>query len=185
MGRRPKAKGAENGEPTPAEPSLSSDSGDGLALSMKTSKILPIEPVEVATLIATLLEAVQPCRHHARLVPQHLALLQHGVVMHSGSRLWKWSLCAQWSVCSCAQICFTTAQLGPRLKRSNLEYVILHRSQFAVEKSASTHDAAAGRALCSNGPARGCSCVRYLPQRLRGTLHSRCQTCDRGLELHS
>ena len=74
------------------------------------------------------LEAVQPRLHHARLVARHLAQRQHGMRCSWRSRH---------GSCRCMDfkpiellIAAWLLKLGPRLTKSNIEYVILQGSQF-------------------------------------------------------
>ena len=88
------------------------------------------------------LKAVQPRLHHARLAARHLAQRQHG--MRCRWRLLEADLRQQHGSCRCMDFTWiellVTAWLlkvGPRLTRSNLEYVILQGSQFRRRKRCS------------------------------------------------
>ena len=101
------------------------------------------------------LEAVQPRLHHARLAARHLAQRQHGMRCSWRSR--------QHGSCRCMDfkpiellIAAWLLKLGPRLKKSNLEYVILQGSQFHRTKWR-VLAAAAGWTSCRGGPVSGCS----------------------------
>lgn len=103
------------------------------------------------------LEAVQPRLHHARLAARHLAQRQHGMrcswrSRHDGS-------------CRCMDfkpiellIAAWLLKLGPRLTKSNIEYVILQGSQFHRTKWR-VLAATAGWTSCrgAGGPVSGCS----------------------------
>ena len=100
------------------------------------------------------LEAVQPRLHHARLVARHLAQRQHGMRCSWRSRH---------GSCRCMDfkpiellIAAWLLKLGPRLTKSNIEYVILQGSQFHRTKWR-VLAAAAGWTSCRGGPVSGCS----------------------------
>ena len=146
--------------------------------------MLPIEPVEVATLIATLLEAIQPRRYQARLVPQHVALLQHGVVMHLGSMCGRGS-CRTWSVCSCANLLLLPRSWGRGSKSRISSMSFFTGRSFAVEKSASTStlQPQVGPCAAMAWPAAALASEIFLNAfevpYIRGGM------CDRGLGFHS
>ena len=78
------------------------------------------------------LEAVQPRLHHARRAARHLAQRQHGMRCSWRSRH---------GSCRCMDfkpiellIAAWLLKLGPRLTKSNIEYVILQWSQFRRTK---------------------------------------------------
>ena len=116
--------------------------------------MLPIEPVVVTAHIATL------SRRFSCVVITHDSY-------HSTTQCYSMALCCTWVlevevVAAHGQrahvhFCLAAVELGPRLKRSNLEYVILHfhRKKWREHFNA----AAAGRASCRGGPVGGCSCV--------------------------
>ena len=100
------------------------------------------------------LEAVQPRLHHARLAARHLAQRQHGMRCSWRSRH---------GSCRCMDfkpiellIAAWLLKLGPRLTKSNIEYVILQGSQFHRTKWR-VLAAAAGWTSCRGGPVSGCS----------------------------
>ena len=75
------------------------------------------------------LVAVQPRLHHGRLAVRHLAERQHGATLWLALEAAR--SCRRVHGCG-AQVLVAAGyvELGPRLKRSNLEYVILQGSQF-------------------------------------------------------
>ena len=163
LGRRPKANAAENGGGIPTEPlpqlgrcrpllPTSSAHGDIKDASNGASGGGCAPP---RTFVAAQLRL-----HHARLATRHVAERQHGATLwlvFEAARS-----CRRVHGC-CAQVLVAAGyvELGPRLTRSNLEYVILQGSHFHRTKwqRALQRCTAAGRASCHGGPVGGCSCV--------------------------
>ena len=75
------------------------------------------------------LVAVQPRLHHGRLAVRHLAQRQHGATLWLALEAAR--SCHQLHGCrDQVLVAADYVELGPRLKRSNLEYVILQGSHF-------------------------------------------------------
>ena len=131
LGRRPKANAAENGGGIPTEP------------LPQLGRCRPLQPTSSGhgkqrcfqwasgggCARPRALVAVQPRLHHSRLAVRHLAQRQHGATL--------WLALEAARSCRgvygrCAQVIVAAGyvELGPRLTRSNLEFVILQGSQF-------------------------------------------------------
>ena len=79
------------------------------------------------------LVVVQPRLHHGRLAVRHIAERQHGATLWLALEAAR--SCHRVHSC-CAQVLVAAdyVELGPQLKRSNLEYVILQGSHFHRRK---------------------------------------------------
>ena len=132
LGRRPKTEAAPNGEV---------DTPRGLPQLGRCRPLLPTSSghgdIKDACNGASgggcahprSLVAVQPRLHHGRLAVRHLAERQHGATLWLALEAAR--SCRRVHGCG-AQVLVAAGyvELGPRLKRSNLEYVILQGSQF-------------------------------------------------------
>ena len=138
LGRRPKAIAAKNGGVTPIEPLpqlgrcrplLPTSSGHG-GIKDASNGAIGGGCAHPRTLVA-----VQPRLYHGRLAVRHIAERQaDSMALRCGWRSRHRGSHRVYGCCDQVLVAADYVELGPRLKRSNLEYVILQGSHFHRRK---------------------------------------------------
>ena len=160
LGSLPKANAAENGGGIPTEPLpqlgrcrplLPTSSGHG-GIKDASNGASGGGCAPPRTFVA-----VQPRLHHARLAARHLAQRQHGATLWLAFEAAR-SCRGVYGRCAQVIVAAGYVELGPRLTRSNIEFVILQGSQFHRTKWRRALQRSSRRpGLVPRCPVSGCS----------------------------